>query len=102
MQDLLAELLWRNTEIDEAADRLRQTLPGFSDAKQAYDHLSEQVRELAGYDLFDQYFSQLIRYTGYEVQSYYSLGLGLREEIVKALEVQVSLAPLAKELSAEG
>ena len=33
MQDLLAELLWRNVEIDEAADRLRQTLPGFSDAK---------------------------------------------------------------------
>ena len=87
MQDLLAELLWRNVEIDEAADRLRQTLPGFSDAKQAYDHLSEQVRDLAGHDLYDQYFAQLIRYTGYEVQAYYSLGLGLREDLVQALGV---------------
>ena len=87
MQDLLAELLWRNVEIDEAADRLRQTLPGFSDAKQAYDNLSEQLRKIVGRDLYDQYFAQLIRYTGYEVQAYYSLGLGLRADIIKALEV---------------
>ena len=37
MQDLLVELLWRNAEIDEAADHLCQSLPGFSAAKQAYD-----------------------------------------------------------------
>ena len=87
MQDLLNELLWRSTEIDEAADRLRQILPGFQEAKQAYDKLAEQLRELAGYDLYDQYFTQLIRYTNYEVQAYYSLGLGLREHIVKTLAV---------------
>lgn len=87
MQDLLAELFWRNTELDEAAGRLRQTLPGFQEAKQAYDELAQQLRELAGYDLYDRYFTQLIRYTGYEVQSYYSLGLGLRKEIVQVLEV---------------
>ena len=60
MQDLLTELLWRNTEIDKAA---------------------------AGFDLYDRYFSQLIRYTGYEVQAYYSLGLGLREDVLQALGV---------------
>ena len=87
MQDLLAELLWRNVEIDEAAARLCQALPGFSEAKQAYDGLSEQLRKIAGHDLYDQYFAELIRYTGYEVQSYYSLGLGLREEMVRALGV---------------
>ena len=87
MQDLLAELLWHNVKIDEAANRLCQTLPGFSEAKQAYDSLSEQLREIAGYDLYDRYFAQLIRYTSYEVQAYYALGLGLRADIVKALEV---------------
>lgn len=65
MQDLLAELFWRNTELDEAAGRLRQTLPGFQEAKQAYEELAQQLRELAGYDLYDRYFTQLIRYTGY-------------------------------------
>lgn len=87
MQDLLAELLWRNAEIDEAADHLCQSLPGFSAAKQAYDDLSEQLRAAAGHDLYDRYFSQLIRYTGYEVQAYYSLGLGLREDVLQALGV---------------
>ena len=45
------------------------------------------MRDLGGHDLYDQYFAQLIRYTGYEVQSYYSLGLGLREDLVQALGV---------------
>ena len=87
MQDLLAELLWRNVEIDEPADQLRQTLPGFSEVQRAYDTLAEQVREAAGPGLYDQYFTQLMRYTGYEVQAYYSLGLGLRKDITKALGV---------------
>ena len=87
MQDLLAELLWRNPEIDEAANRLRQTLPGFSAAKQAYNSLAEQVLEAAGYDLYDRYFTQLARYTSYEIQAYYSLGLGLRETVVQALGI---------------
>ena len=86
-QDLLAELLWHNVKIDEAANRLCQTLPGFSEAKQAYYSLSDQLRKIAGHDLYDQYFAQLIRYTGYEVQAYYSLGLGLRADLIKALEV---------------
>ena len=87
MQDMLAQLLWRNTEIDEAADRLRQTLPGFHEAEQDYDDLAKQIRAVAGYDLYDRYFAQLIRYTNYEVQAYYSLGLGLREDMVRALEI---------------
>ena len=87
MQDLLAELLWRNVEIDEAADRLRQTLPGFSQAQQAYENLAEQIQAAAGYDLYDRYFTQLTRYAGYEVQAYYSLGLGLREDLIRDLSL---------------
>lgn len=86
MQDLLAELLWRNVEIDEAADRLRKTLPGSSEAERAYDDLSEQIREIAGPELYDRYFTQLMRHTGYEVRAYYALGLGLRGEMVQNLE----------------
>lgn len=87
MQDLLAELLWRNPEIDEAAAQLRKTLPGFSEAEKNYDALAKQVRQAAGPGLYDRYFTQLMRYTNYEVQAYYSLGLGLRAEMVKALGV---------------
>ena len=87
MQELLTELLWKNVEIDEAADRLRKTLPGFSEAEHAYSDLAKQVRAAAGPELYDQYFTQLMRYSEYEVQSYYSLGLGLRGKMVRALNL---------------
>ncbi len=87
MQDLLAELLWRNEEIPEAANRLCQTLPGFAEAQQSYDALAEQMREAVGPSLYDEYYNHLMRYTGYEVRAYYSLGLGLRETIVQSLGV---------------
>lgn len=84
MQGLLTELLWRNEEIDEAAARLCKTLPGFSEAERAYDDLAERLRAIAGPELYDQYFAQLTRYSEYEVRAYYSLGLGLRVEMVRA------------------
>lgn len=87
MQDLLANLLWRSVEIDEAADRLRRTLPGFQEAERAYEELADQLQKAAGFSLYDQYFTRLTRYTNYEVQAYYALGLGLREDITKALGV---------------
>ena len=85
MQDLLIELLWRNVEVDEAAGRLRNSLPGFLEAKQAYDDLTRQIQAAAGYELYDRFAVQLMRYTGYEVQAYYALGLGLREELARNL-----------------
>lgn len=85
MQDLLPKLLWKNFEIMEAADRLCRTMPGYREAQRVYEDLAEQVRQAAGDELYDQYFSQLIQYSDYEVYAYYALGLGLREELVQAL-----------------
>ncbi len=85
MQDLLSELLWQNEEIDEAAARLCASLPGFSEAEQQYSDISRQVRDIIGSELHDQLYCQFMRYTNYEVQAYYSLGLGLRGELARAL-----------------
>lgn len=93
MQDLLIGLLWKNVELDEAADCLRKSLPGFSEAEQAYDALAEQIRAAAGSELYDEYFTRLLRYSEYEVQSYYALGLGLRREMVRALFTPRSSTP---------
>ena len=84
MQELLAELFWRNDVIDEQAARLCETLPGYREAEQRYSDTSRQIREIIGPELYDQFYAQLMRYTGYEVQAYYSLGLGLRREMVQA------------------
>lgn len=85
MQDLLAELLWRNEEIGESAERLCQTLPGFRETEETYDALAEQICSIVGLDLYDRYFAQLMRFADYERQAYYSLGLGLREELMRIL-----------------
>lgn len=87
MQDLLAGLLWRNVEIDEAAERLKRTLPGFAEAERELEDLAGQLQAIAGYDLYDQYASRLARCIGYEAQAYYALGLGLRGELVRGLEL---------------
>lgn len=85
MQDLLSELLWQNEEIDEAAARLCALLPGYCEAEQQYDAAVRRVRELIGPEPYEEFYRQFMRYTNYEVRAYYSLGLGLREELVRAL-----------------
>lgn len=87
MQDLLTELLWHNDAIDNAAVQLRQSMPGFLEAQRNYNSLAGQIRERAGHELYDEYFAQLMRYSGYEVFAYYSLGLGMRQEIAKTFEL---------------
>ena len=85
MQDLLDKLLWENPEIYDMAERLREAMPGFAEARRDYEALAGQIRAAVGYDLYDRYFSQLMRYSDYEVQAYYALGLGLRREISRKL-----------------
>ena len=85
MQDLLAELLWQNIEIDEAAARLCEALPGFLEAREQYRETSDRVRDMIGPELYDQFYDRFMGYTDYEVRAYYSLGLGLREQLVREL-----------------
>ena len=85
MQELTAGLFWRSFEVDQEADRLRRTLPGFPEAERAYHALADQLRSAAGGGLYGQYLEQLMRYSDYEVYAYYALGLGLRTELIRAL-----------------
>ena len=87
MQELLSKILWYDDEIYEAANRLRRTIPGYQEAERAYEDLAGKIRALVGYELYDQYYTQLIQYTNYEVRAFYSLGLGLREGLVQTLEL---------------
>lgn len=85
MQELFAELFWNSDAIPEKAAQLCETLPGFAAAQQEYDDTARQIQDLVGYQLFDQFQQQILRCTGYEVQAYYAVGLGLRETVFQAL-----------------
>ena len=84
MQDILSNL-WCSDNIHQAAYQLREALPGIAEAQRDYDALAEQIQAAAGYDLYDRYFSQLMRYSAYELRAYYALGLGLRKELAQVL-----------------
>ena len=85
MQELFSKLLWDNPDLCQKAERLRETLPGFQEAQREYNALAEQVQAAAGYDLYDRYFTQLMRYSDFEVRAYYALGLGLRGALAREL-----------------
>lgn len=87
MQDILAELFWNHEEISRKADQFCQTLPGYSSTKQEYDSIAEKVKNIVGYDLYDELYTLFMRCTDYEIYSYYSFGLGLREEVARALRL---------------
>jgi len=87
MQDLLAKLLWDNEELHAAAAQLCEGQPGYLEAQQQYDKTAEKVQTLIGFELFDQFCSQLTCCNSYEVRAYYSLGLGLRKSVARALEL---------------
>lgn len=87
MQDMLTEILWTNDAIPEKAARLCEMLPGFAAAQQEYDDTARQIQDLVGLQLFDRFQQQILRYTDYEVRAYYALGLGLRESLVRELEM---------------
>ena len=84
MQDILSNL-WCSDNIHQAAYQLREALPGFAEAQRDYDALAEQIQAAAGYDLYDRYFTQLMRYSDFEVRAYYALGLGLRGALAREL-----------------
>ena len=85
MQDLLAELLWDNEEIHHAATELCCSFPGYLEAKREYDEAAKKIRSLVGFELYDLFLTRLNNCNSYEVRAYYSLGLGLRGEILQAL-----------------
>lgn len=87
MQELFAELFWENTEIPEKAAQLCERLPGFDAARREYGETAQKVQDILGYQLYDQFQQQFLRYTGYEVRAYYAVGLGLREQAVQWLEL---------------
>lgn len=88
MNNLLVQLFWDPEEISKRADLFCETLPGYHAAKQQYEETMGKMQEILGYDLYDQLLTHITQYTNYEVYSHYFFGLGLRQELVKALGLQ--------------
>ncbi len=85
MQDLLIRLLWDNSEISTKVCELSRTMPGYQEAAQAYEAVDQEIKAILGFPLYDRYSSALDRLYSYDNRAYYALGLGLREQMIRAL-----------------
>lgn len=85
MQDLLLDLLDNGSVLSQKIYQLSHAMPGHQEADQAFNALEDKVRGHLGFELYDQYVSAFLRILSYDVRAAYVLGLGLREELVKAL-----------------
>ena len=85
MQDLLARLFWRDAEIHREVAEYLEQFPGFAQARRAYEAVAKRVEETVGFDLYDEFQTQLLNYSDYEVCAYYAFGLGLRREIIRQM-----------------
>lgn len=83
MQELLFELLWANTILDRKAHALATAAPGYEEASQAYQDASQRLLALVGFDVLNDYTVILQRLQNYQLDAYYALGLGLRQELAK-------------------
>lgn len=87
MQELFAELFWKNEEVPHAVFCLCESLPGYRSAKQECDKIIAQVQEIVGYELCNQLLERMAEQNRYGEYAYYAVGLGLREQAVRWLEL---------------
>lgn len=85
MQDLLIRLLWNDSEISSKVYELSHAMPGYQEAVQVYEAVDQEVKAILGFPLYDRYSSALDQLHSYENRAYYALGLGLREQLIRAL-----------------
>ena len=83
MQDVVLDLLCRSPEVLESISKFLPTIPAYQAAQQ--DFYATAEREKVGAELFNRLEDQFLTYTNYEVRAYYAFGLGLREELIRAL-----------------
>ena len=65
MQDLLARLFWRDAEIHREVAEYLEQFPGFAQARRAYEAVAKRVEETVGFDLYDEFQTQLLNYSDY-------------------------------------
>lgn len=87
MNKNLYQLLLDNPTLPEQVLSLCQTLPGYEEAERDYHQNAEQIAELVGFEVYDAFEKALFCYTELEIRAYYLFGLGLRQEILRIMEL---------------
>lgn len=86
MNTILNTLFLDNPCLPEQVCAYCKTLPEFREAELDYRAAEQELENQLGYQAFNRFDEVQSRYMARLVQAYYLFGLGLRQELLSALE----------------
>lgn len=86
MENILHTLFLDNPYIPEQVYAFCKTLPEYREAEREYYAAEQELSDRLGYDEFNRFDNIQSHYMAQLVHAYYLFGLGLRQEVLSALE----------------
>ena len=83
-------LFLENPDLAEQIEAFCEQNPAFLKAKLEFYETAHEIARIAGYDLYDRFERRLGDYLDCYTGLYYLFGLGLRQEVLSALQPEVS------------
>ena len=85
MDKILKTLFLDNLELDEAIAAFLAQNPEFVQAEQEYNATAQEIAQTVDRELYDRFECRLGRYLARLSDAYYLFGLGLRQEVLRAI-----------------
>ena len=86
MNNILNTLFLDNPYIPEQVTAFCKTLPEYREAEREYHVAERELEERLGYEVLNRFDEAQSRYLARLGEAYYLFGLGLRQELLSALE----------------
>lgn len=86
MDTILHTLFLDNPYLPEEIAAFCDTLPEFREAEQDYQSAGQVIADRVGYETFNRFDEAQSHYIAQLSHAYYLFGLGLRQEVLSALE----------------
>jgi len=86
MNDIINTVFLDNPYLPEQVCAFCNTLPAFLEAEREYRSAEEALEHRIGYAAFSDFDEAQSHYMAQLVRAYYLFGLGLRQEVLRAME----------------
>ena len=86
MSKLLNSVFFDNPQLSSEVYTYCKSLPEYNEAEREYAAMLEKLKNLLGWEQFQRLEDCFCSYEAHLVQAYYLFGLGLRQEVLWALD----------------
>jgi len=89
MSDQIKTLFVDNPDLVEQIEAFCAKNPEYLKRKHEFFEMAHEIAEIASYDLYDRFETRFVRYLASSNDLYYLFGLGLRQEVLSALQPEI-------------